>query len=141
MRFVEWIVFNYLIGNTDAHAKNISLLYINDSIRLAPFYDLLSTEVYPEKIVDHTMAMLINGKGKYGSLKPKDFTALFENLGLNATNMMKSIKDKFAGFVSTAEGLCNSLMEGEKAGKKSIYIDILDLIKLRFEVIINHGTK
>ena len=141
MRFVEWIVFNYLIGNTDAHAKNISLLYVNNSIRLAPFYDLLSTEVYPEKIVDHTMAMLINGKGKYNSLKYQDFIALFENLGLNVTNMMKSLKSRFAKFVSTAEDLCESLMEGEKDGKKSIYFDILNLIKLRFEVIINHGTK
>lgn len=140
MRFIEWIVFNYLIGNTDAHAKNLSLLYVNDGIRLAPFYDLLSTEVYPEKIVDHTMAMLINGKGKYNSLRPKDFISLFENLGLNATNMMKSIKDKFAGFVPAAENLCVNLMADEDNKEKSIYFEIINLIKKRFEVIINHGT-
>ena len=42
------IVFCYLLGNTDAHVKNFSLLYGRDlrSIRLAPAYDLVSTTVY-----------------------------------------------------------------------------------------------
>ena len=42
------IVFCWLLGNTDAHIKNFSLLYGKDlrSIRLAPAYDLVSTVVY-----------------------------------------------------------------------------------------------
>jgi serine/threonine-protein kinase HipA len=40
------VVFNYLIGNCDAHAKNFSLLLDDGSVRLAPFYDLISTKVY-----------------------------------------------------------------------------------------------
>ena len=41
-------MFCYLVGNTDAHVKNFSLLYGKDlrSIRLAPIYDLVSTTVY-----------------------------------------------------------------------------------------------
>ena len=128
MRFIEWILFNYFIGNTDAHAKNLSLLHSDNGIRLAPFYDLLSTEVYTEKIVDHGMAMLINGKGKYNSLKPEDFTALFTNLGLNATNMMKVVKDKFAGLVSTAEELRTGI---------PIHDDIITIIKKRFIVLFS----
>jgi len=104
-RFIEWIIFNYLIGNTDAHAKNISLLHSKTGIILAPFYDLLSTEVYSEKIVDHNMAMLINGKGKYDSLKPEDFILFFGQLGLNATNMMKTVKTRFYGISAIAESI------------------------------------
>jgi len=42
------IIFNYLIGNTDCHVKNFSLLYSEDlkSKRLAPAYDLVATRVY-----------------------------------------------------------------------------------------------
>lgn len=40
------VVFNYLIGNCDAHAKNFSLLLDDGAVRLAPFYDLASTKVY-----------------------------------------------------------------------------------------------
>ena len=142
-RFIEWIIFNYLIGNTDAHAKNISLLHDKRGIRLAPFYDLLSTEVYPEKIVDHGIAMLINGKGKYDSLKLNDFVALFEQLGLNATNMMKGIKNKFANIISTAENLresCfqESLINDEMPQKDiSVYDDIIAIIKKRWGTINN----
>jgi serine/threonine-protein kinase HipA len=41
-------VFHYLIGNADAHAKNISLLHVGDGVRLAPLYDVLSTAAYPD---------------------------------------------------------------------------------------------
>ena len=123
-RFMEWIIFNYIIGNTDAHAKNLSLLH-DSKIRLAPFYDLLSTEVYPEKIVDHEMAMLINGKGKYNSLKKEDFFALFENLDQNATNMMKTLKETFADIVPAAERLRDILNTSDMP----IYDDIIKNIK------------
>jgi len=44
------IVFYFLIGNTDGHIKNFSLLYSSDlkSIRLAPAYDIVSTTVYKQ---------------------------------------------------------------------------------------------
>jgi serine/threonine-protein kinase HipA len=39
--FMRMIIFNYLIGNMNAHAKNISLRYLSPKhIQLAPFYDL-----------------------------------------------------------------------------------------------------
>jgi serine/threonine-protein kinase HipA len=41
-------VFHFLVGNADAHAKNISLLHVRDGVRLAPLYDVVSTAVYPE---------------------------------------------------------------------------------------------
>jgi serine/threonine-protein kinase HipA len=128
-RFMEWIVFNYLTGNTDAHAKNISFLYGRTGLCLAPFYDLLSTEVYPEKIIDHNMAMLINGKGKYDALRPKDFTALFEQLNLNSTNMMKNLRDKFSDFVSVSESLRKRLVKE----KKSVCDEVVKIIKKRWD--------
>jgi serine/threonine-protein kinase HipA len=41
-------VFHYLIGNADAHAKNISLIHARDGVRLAPLYDVVSTAAYPD---------------------------------------------------------------------------------------------
>ncbi len=47
---LKWVLFNFIIGNADAHAKNISFLYEQRGHkkrpRLAPFYDLVCTEVY-----------------------------------------------------------------------------------------------
>lgn len=48
----HWLVFNVLVGNTDAHLKNLSFLVSADGIRLAPFYDLLCTAVYETRTFD-----------------------------------------------------------------------------------------
>lgn len=50
-RFLKANIFNWLIGGTDAHAKNYSLLIsAGDEIRLAPLYDLSSQLPFPELI-------------------------------------------------------------------------------------------
>ncbi|MEH6567155.1 MAG: HipA domain-containing protein [Halopseudomonas sp.] len=49
LRLFEWLVFNVLVGNEDAHLKNISFLLTAKGVRLAPFYDLLCTAVYGTK--------------------------------------------------------------------------------------------
>ena len=49
MKLWDLTVFNFLVGNTDNHLKNLSLLYNASlaSVRLAPAYDVISTTVYP----------------------------------------------------------------------------------------------
>lgn len=46
-RLIEWVVFNLAVGNMDSHAKNLSLLVEDGKTRLAPFYDMVCTTVYP----------------------------------------------------------------------------------------------
>ena len=44
---VKWGVYNYLIGNCDAHSKNLSLLHnVDGTVSLAPVYDLICTTIY-----------------------------------------------------------------------------------------------
>lgn len=61
IKLTERTIFNYLIGNADCHAKNISLLYSN-SVHpdLAPCYDLVCTAIYPQ--LSKTLAMSIGGE-------------------------------------------------------------------------------
>ncbi len=48
-RFVDALLFNWLIGGTDAHAKNYSLLIGGGGlVRMAPLYDLASIFAYPD---------------------------------------------------------------------------------------------
>lgn len=42
----HWLIFNVLVGNEDAHLKNLSVLLPGKKMELAPFYDLLCTAVY-----------------------------------------------------------------------------------------------
>jgi serine/threonine-protein kinase HipA len=45
-RFFDALVWNWLIGGTDAHAKNYSLLLASGQVRLAPLYDVASALPY-----------------------------------------------------------------------------------------------
>jgi serine/threonine-protein kinase HipA len=134
--FIELLMFNYLVGNTDSHAKNFSLLYRNDSDRiiLAPAYDIVSVELYPEKLVSHEIAMTINGKGRYDKITKKDWLALYEQLGLNPTITMREMKHNFANIVKTAENLRDELNANDLT-KSEIYDDIIAIIKKRFDTL------
>jgi serine/threonine-protein kinase HipA len=61
---LKWVIFNFIIGNADAHAKNVSFLYgkLGDEKGpcLAPFYDLVCTEVYDQ--LDNKQAQKIGGE-------------------------------------------------------------------------------
>ncbi|MGQ5522493.1 HipA domain-containing protein [Chitinimonas sp. PSY-7] len=45
-RLFSWLVLNVLVGNSDAHLKNLSFLVSQEGIQLAPHYDLLSVAAY-----------------------------------------------------------------------------------------------
>ncbi len=56
---LRWAVANVVIGNRDAHAKNVSILHHADgTIRLAPAYDVICTLVYP---IDTKLALPFGG--------------------------------------------------------------------------------
>jgi serine/threonine-protein kinase HipA len=45
-RVLSAAIFNYIIGNGDAHGENFALLFKGDGQRMAPLHDLASTLVY-----------------------------------------------------------------------------------------------
>ena len=51
-RLFGWLVFNVLVGNSDAHLKNLSFLVSHEGVQLAPFYDLLSVTTYDTPAFD-----------------------------------------------------------------------------------------
>ncbi|WP_288486667.1 HipA domain-containing protein [uncultured Acidovorax sp.] len=51
-RLFGWLVFNVLVGNSDAHLKNLSFLVSHEGVQLAPFYDLLSVATYDSAAFD-----------------------------------------------------------------------------------------
>jgi serine/threonine-protein kinase HipA len=80
---LDAVIFNLLIGNHDAHAKNFSFLYLPDrSVRLAPLYDLVSTAFYPE--LTDRMAMKIGNQPKSALIYPEDVNQFAADAGLGA---------------------------------------------------------
>jgi serine/threonine-protein kinase HipA len=81
VRLLEAVIFNYLVGNNDAHGKNFSLLYRGPGeVRLAPLYDVISTVYYPE--LSRDMAMRIGSEYSSEKVTARDFAQLAEEAGL-----------------------------------------------------------
>lgn len=55
LQLLEWAIFNLIIGNTDAHGKNISFYLNKQGLTVAPHYDMLS--ILMHEGVDHELAM------------------------------------------------------------------------------------
>ncbi|MGB4969543.1 MAG: HipA domain-containing protein, partial [Saprospiraceae bacterium] len=98
----DMVIFNYVVGNHDAHGKNFSLLFeageqsdeIN--VRLAPFYDIVCTDFYPE--LDKHLAMEIGGKYISTAIQPKHFEKFAEDTGL-AKRLVKQRVGEIAGLI------------------------------------------
>ena len=80
VRFFEVLLFSFLIGNSDMHLKNFSLLREHDgSWHLSPAYDLVPVRtVLPTDLDD--LALTVNGKNRH--LRASDFRAAAATMGL-----------------------------------------------------------
>lgn len=106
-QFVELMIFNYLIGNNDAHGKNFSILhYDNGEIVFAPAYDVLCTSVYPE--LSSKMAMKIGGYYESEKIYPRHFERMAKDIGISYTQVKKIIKNQCETLPDIVEEVSNS---------------------------------
>jgi len=93
LSLLNWVIFNYLIGNSDAHGKNISLLLLPEGPMLAPFYDLISTRIYAHYGLTSGLAMNIGGAGDPDSLQKKHWVQFAEEVGIKPQLVLNRIAD------------------------------------------------
>ncbi len=101
-RFVLYLFFNYLIGATDAHAKNHSLVFpANGQVRLAPLYDVASIAPYkslaPGRRKPLRAALSIGGENRFGFVGGKDIEKMVGQCGLEECGLgTELLKRRFA---------------------------------------------
>jgi serine/threonine-protein kinase HipA len=95
---LDAVIFNFLIGNHDAHGKNFSLLYRTQDksgsigkIRLAPLYDLICTAVYSN--LSKKMAMKIGRVYELSEVDPWQFEKLADDIGFTKPLMKRKVID------------------------------------------------
>jgi serine/threonine-protein kinase HipA len=77
---IDIALFNFLLGNCDAHGKNFSLLHRGDRIGLAPFYDLVATTAWPE--LDTRLSMRLGDEYRLDGIIASDMDGLARDLGV-----------------------------------------------------------
>jgi len=114
---VKLAVFNYLIGNCDAHAKNFSLLYNDDgSISLAPAYDLISSTIYDGRFgskLSRGMAMRIGMHENIDKINSEDFVIFARDISVRL-QQIKIIGNELIEKLPTA--FSQAVTEAEKIG-------------------------
>ena len=92
MALLRIIIFNYLIGNTDCHVKNFSLLYSEDlkSKRLAPAYDLVATRVYR---TTSDMSFYIGDELNISKINRSKFEMAASEIGLSSNLVLNNFDD------------------------------------------------
>ncbi len=110
-------IFNYFVGNTDNHIKNISLLYGDDlkSIRLAPAYDIISTICYESSTEE--MAISIDGIYNIKQITRQNFENEANKANLGVRFVMKRFDQMKKNFEK-------ALRQSAEELKKEGFVDI-----------------
>ena len=74
---IKWSILNLILGNSDAHGKNISFFVKKEGLEVAPFYDLVNVTMYEDKY-EQDMAMAIEDVFEFGRLSEFAFTEFFD---------------------------------------------------------------
>ncbi|HRL95225.1 MAG: HipA domain-containing protein [Pseudomonas sp.] len=105
LRLFQWLIFNVLLGNEDAHLKNLSFLMSAKNVHLSPFYDLLCTAVYGTRAYDldqwpqqAEMAWPINGTQRLVDITAPLLVSAGETMGIKAATARENIR-KLVGSV------------------------------------------
>jgi serine/threonine-protein kinase HipA len=91
-KLIEWTIFNLLVGNSDAHGKNLSILLLpGGRITLAPFYDLVCTRNYDN--LDRHLAMAIGGEYDPGQVGRRQFVDLASELEVRESLIFTTVRE------------------------------------------------
>ncbi|MDH3391182.1 MAG: HipA domain-containing protein [Desulfobulbaceae bacterium] len=96
---LNWVLFQLLIGNSDAHGKNISFYVGRDGIDVAPAYDLVNLEIYGE-LCGRDLAMAVGDTFEFNGIHAHQLADMCEECKLPQKRV-----------VTALNGLCTSLIK------------------------------
>ena len=88
---LNWILFQLLIGNNDAHGKNISFFVGKNGIDVAPAYDLLNTDIYGDQY-DRDLAMAVGEAFRINDIFAYQLADMCDECGLPQRQVAVSLK-------------------------------------------------
>jgi serine/threonine-protein kinase HipA len=132
VKLIEAVLLNFLLGNSDAHGKNYALLYDPDEgMRLAPLYDLVSTQAYEG--YESALAMSIGGVDDPEQVDMDAWRRLAADAGLGG-QLPALLSERTERIVRCAEAL--AVTAKAEGWHRPIVDRIVDLMKVRARQLI-----
>ncbi|MDB5524671.1 MAG: HipA protein [Rhizobium sp.] len=92
LALLDGVIFNVLIGNSDSHAKNYSVVVgAGGTARLAPLYDLMCAAVY--RNVDQALPQSIGSRTNANELHGEDWRTLATSVDMSAASTMARVRE------------------------------------------------
>jgi serine/threonine-protein kinase HipA len=90
VRLLDTVIFNVVACNTDAHAKNYSIMIRGNGVSLSPIYDVMCGDVWEN--VTKKLAQAIAGKRGGDCLDAKDWQRFARECGLNPRQVLDRVR-------------------------------------------------
>jgi len=126
-QLMQWVFFNYLIGNMDGHVKNLSFIYKAKQIRLAPFYDMLCADI--DEDLSQKLAMKIGGENRLEWIMERHWKRFAEEFRINNSILKKRLLDFCLKLISKIDNTYADFIN--RYQQNSLLDDIITAIKKR----------
>ncbi|MGJ8619985.1 MAG: type II toxin-antitoxin system HipA family toxin [Methylophilaceae bacterium] len=123
-RFIQWIFFNLYVGNNDSHAKNISIYFPpNEGVRITPFYDLISTSLYPG--LSRKFAFKIGDENIPSKITKDHIITMSKSLGFKPKYVQKTAEEISNLLLATLEKTTGEINEMAAPGTERTMVERL----------------
>lgn len=134
----DMLVFNVLTCNTDAHLKNHSLLISSQGVKLAPIYDVMCADVWPN--ITRNLALDVGGKRDGAYIEGRHWVREAEACGLGAKTA-KTRVDKLCLRISETLEAAADDVAAMPAGPHGIIEQVQAAIHGRCRTVLNGLSK
>jgi len=111
LHLLRWTIFQALIQNYDAHAKNISFFWSRRGLQVAPAYDLVSIGIYPPEWFPQTFAMAFGDAFTVGDLGAFEWAYMAHQCDIRPRQLANELSKMAAAIKQAAAGVAKLTVE------------------------------
>jgi serine/threonine-protein kinase HipA len=135
VRLLDMVIFNVLACNSDAHAKNYSIMIRAGNASLAPIYDVMCGEIWEN--VTKNLAQKIAGASRGDQLKRTHWQQFARDCGLNPKQVIDRVDALGRSAIAEAE-LAESEVAAMPAGNHAILYQTRQAVERRARRLLAH---
>ncbi len=130
LRLMDQVIYNILVANTDAHAKNYSIL-LNDTI-LAPLYDV-STVLHWPQINQYYAQKLAGQRRQPKYLAARHWDEIAKEIGSSPSGLKSQVQKLVDAMVANRNAAVDAVANTEYASRAQveIFADVIERHALR----------
>jgi len=101
---LRWVIFQVLVGNTDAHAKNVSFFAGPEGLSVAPAYDVVCAQAYGTRF-DPTLALAIGDAFDPADLSPYEWANFAQSCRLQPRLVARELETLSLRVLAALDGI------------------------------------